>query len=44
MGVQSFEMLNHEFKNPKCARRVKFLFTAVQVTDVMSGKQGRFYG
>jgi hypothetical protein len=38
-------MVNHEFKNPhEYARRMTFLFTAAQVTDIMSGKHGRFHG
>jgi hypothetical protein len=44
MGAQGFAIVNHELKNPQCANRMKFVFTAVQVTDVISGKQGRFHG
>jgi hypothetical protein len=33
-------MLNHEFKNPhECARCMTFLFAAVQITYIMSGKR-----
>jgi len=45
MGVERFGMMNHELKNPHdCARYMKFLFTAVQVTGIMLGKHGRFHG
>jgi hypothetical protein len=45
MGVRRISMMSHELKNPhNCARCMKFLFPAVQVTDIMLGKHGRFHG
>lgn len=44
MVVQGFAIENHEFKNlHESARHMKFLFTAVQVTGIMSGKPGRLH-